>query len=55
MLDGLVLERVDAVALGGGEPTLHPELPALSEAIQRRGLRAGLTTNARDPAQIQTQ
>jgi hypothetical protein len=42
------------VALGGGEPTLHPELPALLEAIQRRGLRAGLTTNGRDAAQVQS-
>jgi hypothetical protein len=52
LLDELVDEGVEAVALGGGEPTLHPELFALLEEIRRRGLRAGLTTNARDPAQM---
>lgn len=53
LLDELIVEGVEAVALGGGEPTLHPELPALLEAIRRRELRAGLTTNARDPAQVE--
>lgn len=52
LLDELVGEGVEAVALGGGEPTLHRQLPALLETIHRRGLRAGLTTNARDPAQV---
>jgi len=52
LLDELVVEGVEAVALGGGEPTLHPQLPILLEAIRRRGLRAGLTTNARDAAQV---
>jgi hypothetical protein len=52
LLDELAAEGVQAVALGGGEPTLHPRLPSLLHAVQSRGLRAGLTTNARDPAQV---
>lgn len=52
LLDELFTEGIEAVALGGGEPTLHPALPALLEVAQRRGLRAGLTTNARDPDQV---
>ena len=49
LLDALIGQGVEAVALGGGEPTLHPALPALLEAAGRRGLRVGLTTNARAP------
>ncbi len=52
LLGELVEEGVEAVALGGGEPTLHPELPALLEAARQRGLRAGLTTNAREPEMV---
>jgi hypothetical protein len=52
LLDELAAEGFEAVALGGGEPTLHPNLLTLLEEVQRRGLRAGLTTNARDPAQV---
>lgn len=52
LLDELAAEGVEAVALGGGEPTLHPELPALLAAVRRRGLRAGLTTNARAPGLV---
>ena len=52
LLGELAEEGVEAVALGGGEPTLHPELPALLEAARRRGLRAGLTTNAREPEMV---
>lgn len=47
VLDDLVAEGFEAVALGGGEPTLHSELPMLLEAVHWRGLAAGLTTNAR--------
>lgn len=54
VLDALVNEAVEAVALGGGEPALHPALPALLEAAHRRGLAVGLTTNARDPALMTT-
>jgi hypothetical protein len=49
LLDALAAEGVEAVALGGGEPTLHPALPALLTAAHQRGLRVGLTTNAYDP------
>lgn len=49
LLDELVSEGVDAVSLGGGEPTLHTALPVLLEEARKRGLPAGLTTNARDP------
>jgi len=49
LLDELAGAGIEAVALGGGEPTLHPALPALLEAARERGLRTGLTTNARAP------
>lgn len=52
LLDELVAEGIEAVALGGGEPTLHPALPALLGMARRQGLRVGLTTNARDPGQV---
>ncbi len=52
LLDELVAEDVESVALGGGEPTLHPALPVLLDAVRKRGLRAGLTTNACDPGQV---
>ena len=52
LIDELISEDVGSVALGGGEPTLHPALPVLLDAARKRGLRAGLTTNARDPGQI---
>jgi len=52
LLDELVAEDVESVALGGGEPTLHPALPVLLDAVRKRGLHAGLTTNARDPVQV---
>jgi len=52
LLDDLVREGVEAVALGGGEPTLHPALPALLTAARCWGLRTGLTTNARAPGLV---
>ncbi|MDI6792754.1 MAG: radical SAM protein [bacterium] len=52
LLDALVREGVEAVALGGGEPALHPALPALLTAVRQLGLRAGLTTNACDPGLV---
>ena len=52
LLDSLRSEGVEAVALGGGEPTLHPELKEMLAAAAERGLRAGLTTNARDPRAV---
>ncbi len=52
LLDDLAGDGVEAMALGGGEPTLHPALPDLLTAAHRRGLRAGLTTNSRDPGLV---
>jgi hypothetical protein len=52
LLDALAAEGVEAVALGGGEPTLHPALPALLTAACCRGLRVGLTTNAHTPGLV---
>jgi hypothetical protein len=52
LLDDLAREGVEAVALGGGEPTLHPALPDLLTAAHRWRLRAGLTTNARNPGLV---
>jgi hypothetical protein len=52
LLGELTGEGVEAVALGGGEPTLHPELFALLETVRQRSLRAGLTTNARAPGLV---
>jgi len=52
ILDRLEAWDAEAVALGGGEPTLHPQLRQLLEAAQLRGLRAGLTTNSRAPHEV---
>ena len=52
LLSELVAEGIEAVALGGGEPTLHPTLSALLKTAHQVGLRAGLTTNAHDPGQV---
>jgi len=49
LLDELVIDGIEAVALGGGEPTLHPALPDMLGAVREQGLRAGLTTNASNP------
>jgi pyruvate formate lyase activating enzyme len=49
LLDELTAEGIEAVALGGGEPTLHPALPEMLGAVRQRGLRAGLTTNGFNP------
>jgi hypothetical protein len=51
-LDELERWGAEGVALGGGEPTLHPRLGDLLEAAQGRGLRTGLTTNGRAPRQV---
>lgn len=52
LLDDLAREGVEAVALGGGEPTMHPALADLLTVAHQRGLRAGLTTNSRDPGLV---
>ena len=52
LLGELASDGTGAVALGGGEPTLHPALTDMLEAVRERGLRAGLTTNAFNPPLI---
>ncbi len=52
LVDELAADGIRAVALGGGEPTLHPALTAMLEVLRERGLRAGLTTNASNPLLI---
>lgn len=37
----------ETVWLGGGEPTLHDQLPAMVEQLRAAGFRVGLRTNAR--------
>ena len=49
LLDELATDGTGAVALGGGEPTLHPALSDMLRAVRERGLHAGLTTNAFNP------
>jgi MoaA/NifB/PqqE/SkfB family radical SAM enzyme len=36
--------RVFEVALGGGEPTLHPAFPLIVQQFHRRGVRVNITT-----------
>ncbi len=52
LLDELERQDTEAVALGGGEPTLHLGLRPLLEAARQRELRTGLTTNGRAPRQV---
>jgi hypothetical protein len=52
VLDKLGAEGFEVIALGGGEPTLHPMLDSMLAAACHRGFRTGLTTNARDPVQV---
>jgi hypothetical protein len=47
-----VTDGTEAVALGGGEPTLHPALPDMLGAVRERGLLGGLTTNAYNPGLV---
>jgi hypothetical protein len=37
--------RLHTITIGGGEPTLHPQLPAVVAAVRRHGLRVALMTN----------
>jgi MoaA/NifB/PqqE/SkfB family radical SAM enzyme len=37
--------RIQVVCISGGEPTLHPELPAIVAAVRRAGATATLTTS----------
>lgn len=42
-------KTLDAVVLSGGEPTLHPELPALAARIRTIGLLVKVDTNGTRP------
>jgi len=41
----LVLRRLQAVTVLGGEPTLHPELPRIVALVKARGLHCQILTN----------
>ena len=45
---------IDAVAITGGEPTLHEELPTLCQRIKDLGLKVKLDTNGTNPDMIGT-
>lgn len=40
---------LDAVVIGGGEPTIHDGLPGLAELFRELGLRVRVLTNGSDP------
>ncbi len=43
---------VDGVCVTGGEPTIHPELPALLREFKKRGWPVKLDTNGSNPALV---
>jgi MoaA/NifB/PqqE/SkfB family radical SAM enzyme len=45
LFDEAVAIGTRTVVLTGGEPTLHPDLPAIVRAARRRGLAVNVTTN----------
>ncbi|WP_373182120.1 anaerobic ribonucleoside-triphosphate reductase activating protein [Halomonas campaniensis] len=47
------LGEVDAVVFSGGEPTLHPDLPAAAEACRALGLAVGLHTAGSYPERLE--
>ncbi|MBN2498772.1 MAG: radical SAM protein [Deltaproteobacteria bacterium] len=55
LADDLARWRFDDVLLCGGEPTLHPHLDEILDALHARGLRTSLNTNGilLDPGRIQ--
>ena len=44
--------RLQAVCISGGEPTLHPDLPALTSEIKSRGFEVKLDTNGTNPEML---
>ncbi len=44
---------LDGVAITGGEPTIHSELPSLCRRIKESGLGVKLDTNGTNPAMLQ--
>ena len=41
--------KLDGVCVSGGEPTIHPELPALLSMIRELGFQVKLDTNGTNP------
>ncbi|NAW34412.1 anaerobic ribonucleoside-triphosphate reductase activating protein [Halomonas alimentaria] len=55
-IEGLLAARVgelDAVVFSGGEPTLHPDLPAAADACRSLGLAVGLHTAGPYPERLE--
>lgn len=55
-IEGLLAARVgelDAVVFSGGEPTLHPDLPAAADACRALGLAVGLHTAGPYPERLE--
>lgn len=44
---------IDGICLTGGEPTLHPDLPALALEIKKRGFQVKLDTNGSNPQMLE--
>lgn len=44
---------IDGVAITGGEPTIHPELPSLCRRIKESGLRVKVDTNGTNASMVQ--
>jgi pyruvate formate lyase activating enzyme len=44
---------LDGVAISGGEPTLHPDLPKFIRRIRRLGYQVKLDTNGTNPAMLE--
>lgn len=46
-------EKLEGVCLGGGEPTVHKDLPGFCQRIKKMGYKVKLTTNGSNPAMLQ--
>ena len=44
--------KLDGVCVSGGEPTIHPELPALLSMIRELGFQVKLDTNGTNPRML---
>lgn len=44
---------IDGVCVTGGEPTLHPDLPALVQRIKQKGFLVKLDTNGTNPEMLE--
>jgi len=47
------INKLDAVCITGGEPTLHPDLPRLIAEIKQLGFLVKLDTNGTNPTMLQ--